>query len=48
MEQTYLLMYDEKGFLSQNILGAEYIACTDWINIVGAAAPTAMHPWSLR
>ena len=27
-------------FYSQNIVGAEYIVCTHWLNIVGAAAPT--------
>ena len=27
-------------FLSQNIVGAEYIVCTHWLNIVGAAALT--------
>ena len=31
----------KKLFLFQNIVGAEYIACTHWLNIVGAAAPTA-------
>ena len=30
----------EKGFLPQNIVGAQYIACTHWPNIVGAQAPT--------
>ena len=34
-------MYDEKGVLLQNIVGAEYIVSTHWLNIVGAAAPTA-------
>ena len=36
----------KKGFLVQIIVGAEYIVCTHWINIVGAAAP--LHPWFLR
>ena len=26
---------------AENIVGAEYIVCTHWLNIVGAAAPTA-------
>ena len=30
----------EKGFLVQIIVGAEYIACTHCLIIVGAAAPT--------
>ena len=28
----------EREFLFQNIVGAEYIDCTLWLNIVGAAA----------
>ena len=36
----------KKGFLVQIIVGAEYIVCTHWINIVGAAAP--LPPWFLR
>ena len=40
MELTSVLMCDEKEVLSQNIVGKEYIICTHWINIVGAAAPT--------
>ena len=36
-----VLMHDEKGVLLQNIVGAEYIVCTHWLNIVGATAPTA-------
>ena len=31
----------KKVFLSQNIVGANYIVCTHWLNIVGAAAPIA-------
>ena len=36
-----VFIYDEKGVLLQNIVGAEYILCTRWLNIVDAAAPTA-------
>ena len=32
-------MHDEEGVLLQNIVGAEYIVCTHWLNIVGATAP---------
>ena len=31
----------KRVFLFQNIVGAESIVCTQWQNIVGAAAPTA-------
>ena len=31
----------KKVFLSHNIVGAEYIVCTHWLNIVDAAAPAA-------
>ena len=31
----------ERVFLFQNIVGAEYIVCTLWLNTVGADAPTA-------
>ena len=34
-------MYDEKRVLLQNIVGAEYMVYTHWLNILGAAAPTA-------
>ena len=30
----------ERVFLSQNIVSAEQIVCTHWLNNVGAAAPT--------
>ena len=36
-----VFMYDEKDVLLENVVGAEYIICTHWLNIVGAAAPTA-------
>ena len=32
---------DEKAFLFKNIVGAECIVCTHWLNIAGAAAPIA-------
>ena len=38
---SVLCRCDEKGVLLQNIVGSEYIVCTHWLNIVGAAAPTA-------
>ena len=38
---TPVVMHDEKVFLFENIVGAEYIVCTHWLNIVGAAAPIA-------
>ena len=38
---SLLRSFGEKGcFCSENIVGVEYIVCTHWLNIVGAAAPT--------
>ena len=34
-------MFYEKGVFLQNIVSAEYIVCTHWLDIVGADAPTA-------
>ena len=36
-----MFLYHEKNILLQNIVGAECIVCTHWLNIVGAAALTA-------
>ena len=36
-------------FPFENIVGAEYLVCTHWLNIVGAAAGLhPLHPWLLR
>ena len=35
-------MYDKKGVLLQNIVGAKYIVCTHLLNIVGTTAPTSL------
>ena len=38
---TPVFICHEKDVFLMNIVGAKFIVCTHWLNIVGAAAPTA-------